>query len=121
MMARDAKFSDAMSSMDVNCAGRAGGRRRARRIFAHLAALLLLDELVHLGVDLLQRLEARMRLDGHGGHVCKDGGLEQAARADGRGKDVLSRRGLLAEEMAIGSDNRHKEPMLKFSTALRWQ
>ena len=76
-MALLAKFSDAMSSMDVNCVGRglgdgveAGTRRRervsirkaplslAQRFFgrgsACLAPLLLGDRLGHLAVDLLE-------------------------------------------------------------------
>ena len=78
-MALLAKFSDAMSSMDVNCVRRgrgdgveAGTRRRervsirkaplslAQRFFrtrrACLAPLLLGDELGHLAVHLLERL-----------------------------------------------------------------
>ena len=79
-MARLAKFSDAMSSMDVNCVGRGRGgastawrgvartrldtarkkkaplslaqRFRTRRW--HLAPLLLGDQLGHLAVDLLE-------------------------------------------------------------------
>ena len=92
-MALLAKFSDAMSSMDVNCAGRAGGRRRARRIFAHLAALLLLDELVHLRVDLLERLEARVGLDRHGRHVGSDRGLRCRRRGGDEADELDDGRG----------------------------
>ena len=88
-MARLAKFSDAMSSMDVNCVRRgrgdgveAGTRRRERvsirrarawvsrslaqrfrtRI-ACLTPLLLGDKVRHLAVDLLERLKPRMGFD----------------------------------------------------------
>ena len=90
-MARLAKFSDAMSSMDVNCVLRDAvaamawkrGRRRervsirkaplslAQRFFrtrrACLAPLLLGDQLRHLAVDLLEGLKPRMGFD-HSSH-----------------------------------------------------
>ena len=81
-MARLAKFSDAMSSMDVNCVVRRvdGGagpdtaraapsldKRRFRTRRACLAPLLLGDELGHLAVDLLEGLKPGMGFN-HSSH-----------------------------------------------------
>ena len=92
-MALLAKFSDAMSSMDVNCVGRGRGdaamawrgvdasdakasrygrarpslNKRFRTRRACLTPLLLGDELRHLAVDLLERLKPRMGFN-HSSH-----------------------------------------------------
>ena len=96
-MALLAKFSDAMSSMDVNCVRRgrgdgveAGTRRRARVSIrkaplslaafrtrrACLAPLLLGDEFRHLAVDLLEGLKPRVAFD-HSSHPVVAASVKQ--------------------------------------------
>ena len=115
-MALLAKFSDAMSSMDVNCvlrdavaamawkmrrvdanASRYGAARpslnkRFRTPCACLAPLLLGDELAHLAVDLLEGLKPRMGFN-HSSHPVVAASVQERFGAQRKRNNECARNG----------------------------